>query len=54
MNPQKVGVTLLAIFGVGIFLVAVGLGFNTKLAALGVGVVLCFASISLLNGGPRT
>lgn len=54
MNPNKIGITLVALFGVGIFLVAVGLGFSTKLAALGVGVTLCFASVSLLSGGPRT
>jgi uncharacterized membrane protein YccC len=54
MNPQKIGVALLGVFGVGIFLIAAGLGFNTRLAALGVGIVLCFASISFLSGGPRT
>jgi hypothetical protein len=54
MNPNKIGLALIALFGVGIFLVAVGLGFNTKLAAFGVGLVLCFASTSLLSGGPRT
>ncbi len=54
MNPNRIGLALLAGFGIGVFLVAVGLGFNTKLAALGVGVVLCFASVQLLSGGPRS
>lgn len=52
MEPDtKLLCALLAIFAVGLCLLAVGLGVNTKPAAIGVGLVLCAAAVSLLNGG---
>lgn len=53
MKPEHIGYSLFGLFGVGVFLVAIGLGLTTKLAALGVGLVLCFAAVNFLSGGPR-
>jgi hypothetical protein len=50
-KETKVALALLAIFAVGLVLVAVGLGVNTKLAALGVGIILCLAVTRLVAGG---
>ncbi len=43
---------LIAVFAAGLALIAVGLGITTKLAATGCGIVLCFAAVRLLAGGP--
>jgi hypothetical protein len=54
MNPEtKLAIGLCGVFGAGLVLVAVGLGFATKIASVAVGIMLCLAAISLLNGGGR-
>lgn len=53
MKPEHIGYALFGLFGAGIFLVALGLGLTTRLAALGVGLVLSFAAVQFLAGGPR-
>lgn len=40
---------LLLVLGAGIVLVAVGFGLNGKLAALGVGIALVYASVNLIR-----
>ena len=51
MTEQRLAAILALLFGVGLVLVAIGLGVETKAASFAVGFILCVASISLLKGG---
>ena len=54
MNPeQKLVAALVALFGVGLLLVAFGLGLTTKPAAFAVGLLISVAAIRFLAGGPK-
>ena len=54
MTPEaKLGFALLALFGAGLVLVAVGLGLSTRSAAFAVGLITCFATAYWLGNGPR-
>ena len=54
MNAEtKIALLLLAMLGAGLLLIAAGLGWNTKPAALGVGIALSLAATRLLAAGPH-
>ena len=54
MSPEnKLGLVLLAMLGAGLMLVAYGLGWSTKPAALVVGVFMAYAAIRMLSCGPH-
>lgn len=53
MTPEaKLAAMLATMFIGGLVLVGYGLGLTTKLAATGTGLLLCFAAVRLLAGGP--
>jgi hypothetical protein len=54
MNAEtKLALLLMALFGAGLVLVAVGLGAPSRPAAFAVGLIVCVASVSLLREGRR-
>ena len=54
MNQQtKLAFALAAMFVIGLVLVAIGMGWNTRPAAFAVGFLMTMAATRLVAGGPR-